>query len=136
MEPTPETPPIRVLVVDDHAGFRAAVRSMLSVDGRMNVVLEAPSAEVAFDMLAALENDADRPQLVLIDVNMAGMNGMVAAARLMAEHPGVRVVVASTAPMALLPPLPDHPDVTFIPKDELEPDTMWRWATRPDLPFN
>jgi CheY-like chemotaxis protein len=130
MERAQEPSPVRVLVVDDHAGFRAAVRSMLSVDGRMDVCLSVPSAEAAFDALAADEPAVAVPDLVLIDVNMAGMNGMVAAVRLVAQYPGLRVVVSSTAPPANLPPLPEHPDVMFVPKDELDADALWHWATR------
>lgn len=115
------------MVVDDHAGFRAAVGSLLDVDGRMVVSGEASSVEEA---LASL-NDAtadDLPDLVLMDVNMGGVNGMVGAAEVVARWPQVRVAVCSTAHRASLPPLPDHPNVMFVPKDELDPDALWRWV--------
>lgn len=117
------------MVVDDHAGFRAAVRSLLAVDGRMVVCDEASSVEDALARLAAATAD-DLPDLVLMDVNMGGVNGMVGAAAVVAQWPQVMVVVCSTAHRASLPPLPKHPNVMFVPKDELDPDALWHWVCR------
>lgn len=119
----------RVWIVDDHAGFRRAVEALLSVDGRMQVTASMTSAEDALDALARIR-DADReavPDLIVMDVNMSGMNGMDAAARILCHHPGIRVVVCSTMPATLLPPLPSHADAVFVPKDEIDPDALWAW---------
>ncbi|MCC3290237.1 MULTISPECIES: response regulator transcription factor [unclassified Arthrobacter] len=62
------SPPIDVVVVDDHAIFRSGLRADL--DARINVVAEADSVETA---IAAIT--ARRPAVVLLDVHLPGGNG-------------------------------------------------------------
>ncbi|MEO6340551.1 MAG: ATP-binding protein, partial [Caulobacteraceae bacterium] len=72
--------PLRILVVDDHAMSRRALALMLEPTGAMVTV--ADSAEHALDQLKA-----ERFDVVLMDVNMAGLDGLTATRRLRA-HPG------------------------------------------------
>ncbi|MEX2241238.1 MAG: response regulator transcription factor [Burkholderiales bacterium] len=82
--------PLRVLLVDDHALVRAGMRSLLQDLPDVEVVAEAGDGAEA---LAAAERE--RPDVVLLDIAMKGMNGLEAAARLRERLPGVKVIILS-----------------------------------------
>jgi DNA-binding NarL/FixJ family response regulator len=82
--------PLRVLLVDDHALVRAGMRSLLQDLPDIEVVAEAGDGAEA---LAAAERE--RPDVVLMDIAMKGMNGLEAAARLRERLPGVKVIILS-----------------------------------------
>jgi DNA-binding NarL/FixJ family response regulator len=80
--------PVRVVVADDHPVYRDGLAILLgSVDG-IAVVGTAATGEQA--VAAALEH---RPDVVVMDVQMPGLNGIEATRRLTTEAPGVGVVV-------------------------------------------
>jgi two-component system invasion response regulator UvrY len=82
---------VRVLVVDDQAPFLRAARSVVAATAGFEVVGEAESGEQA----VALVDELD-PQLVLMDINLPGINGIEATRRITAAHPGVVVLLLST----------------------------------------
>lgn len=77
-----------VLVVDDHALFRAGLLAVLSAMDDVDVVGEAANGE---DAVAAVESM--QPQVVLMDLRMPGIGGLAATARIAERHPEVAVVV-------------------------------------------
>ena len=80
--------PIRVLLVDDHAMIRQALRSYLSTYySDIEVVGEAGSGEEALQAVQMLS-----PSVVVMDINMPGLNGIEATARIKVTHPRVRIV--------------------------------------------
>jgi DNA-binding NarL/FixJ family response regulator len=83
-----------VLIVDDHAGFREAAREMLEVDG-FAVVGEASDAATA--MIAA---ETLRPAVVLLDIQLPGLDGFAAAAMLAALPDPPAVVLISSREVA------------------------------------
>lgn len=82
--------PIRVLIADDHALFRAGVRALLGSLGTVEVVGEAQTGEGA--VAAALEL---QPDVILMDVGMPDMNGIEATRRVLAASPAIGVVIVS-----------------------------------------
>jgi DNA-binding NarL/FixJ family response regulator len=82
--------PIRVLVADDHALFRAGVRKLLQSFEGVEVVGEAGDGQEALEL-----SGARRPDVLLMDIGMPGLNGVEAAARLTREGPRPRVVILS-----------------------------------------
>lgn len=84
-------PPVPVLVVDDHPEFRAAARAVVESTGRFVMAGEAASGEDGVAMAAEL-----RPGLVLMDVNLPGIDGIEATRRLLAEAPATVVILCST----------------------------------------
>jgi DNA-binding NarL/FixJ family response regulator len=79
-----------VLIVDDHAGFRAGARALLEAEG-FEVLGEAADGEAAVEQARRL-----RPQVVLLDVQLPGIDGFAVAERLAAEPAAPAVVLISS----------------------------------------
>jgi CheY-like chemotaxis protein len=103
-----------VLVVDDHAGFRESVRALLEAEG-FQVVGEAADGLEALTEAAAL-----RPAVVLLDVQLPGLDGLAVAAALAARpHPPVVVLTSSRDASAYGPRLARAAARGFIAKADL-----------------
>ncbi len=83
--------PIRVLVVDDHPTMRYGLKVFLSAQPDMVCVGEAKSGEMAIKMCRDL-----RPDVVLIDVVMPGMDGPTAIACIRSEMPDIHLIALTT----------------------------------------
>ncbi|MFM8575932.1 MAG: response regulator transcription factor, partial [Limnohabitans sp.] len=83
---TPNTP-IRLLVVDDHNLIRRGLIALLGQDARLQVVGEAGDASQALHVAARL-----KPDLILLDNHLPGVQGVDAIADLRQAVPGVRIV--------------------------------------------
>jgi DNA-binding NarL/FixJ family response regulator len=81
---------VRVLVADDHALFRAGVRKLLQSFEGIQVVGEAADGHEALRL-----SGTERPDVLLMDIGMPGLNGVEAAARLTREGPRPRVIILS-----------------------------------------
>lgn len=79
---------IRVMLVDDHAIMRAGVRALIRAEADMDVVGEAEDGASALTMAADLQ-----PDVVVMDLNMPGMNGIAATRRITSDYPQIRVLV-------------------------------------------
>jgi two-component system, LytTR family, response regulator len=78
----PESPPLRVLIVDDESFGRDVVRHMLRSHADVTIVGEAANGTRALE-----EIRAKRPDLVFLDINMPKMNGLEILAALAKENP-------------------------------------------------
>lgn len=85
--------PIRVLIADDHAVVRRGLKSFLDTEPDIEVVAEATDGASAVDLAAA-----HRPDVVLMDLVMPGLNGIEATRRIMAALPETRVIVLTSYP--------------------------------------
>lgn len=81
-------PPLRLLLVDDHALFREGLASLLSYQGDFSVVGEAEDADTAVARARDL-----RPDIVLMDIELPGESGVHATHRLKTELPETIVVM-------------------------------------------
>jgi DNA-binding NarL/FixJ family response regulator len=81
-------PPLRLLLVDDHALFREGLVSLLSYQDDFAVVGEAEDAEGAITEARTLE-----PDIILMDIELPGEDGVCATQRLKTELPTVTVVM-------------------------------------------
>jgi DNA-binding NarL/FixJ family response regulator len=82
---------VRVLVVDDQEPFRRAMEAVVEETEGFVVVGSAATGEESLTAAAAL-----RPQLVLMDVNLPGIDGIEASRRLTSQPDGPVVVLLST----------------------------------------
>ncbi len=108
---------IPVLIVDDQALFRRAASTVVKVTPGFEVVGEAESGEAAVELVEHL-----RPRLVLMDINMGGINGIEAARRITGAHPDVAVVLLSTYQADDLPADASASGMAaYVNKDEFGP---------------
>jgi DNA-binding NarL/FixJ family response regulator len=81
---------VRVLLADDHTLVRAGLRKLLESMPDYQVVGEAGDGVALLELAATL-----RPNLVLMDIAMPGLNGLETTARLLKAQPDVRVLILS-----------------------------------------
>jgi DNA-binding NarL/FixJ family response regulator len=78
------------VLADDHALVRAGFRTLLESLAGVHVVADANDGREALRLI-----EEHRPDIVLMDVSMPGMNGLEATAQATAEFPAVRVIILS-----------------------------------------
>lgn len=83
--------PARLLLVDDHPVVREGIAALLAGEPDLTIVGQAASGEAAIALSRQL-----RPDLVLMDLRMPGMDGADAVAAILAEAPAIVVVVLTT----------------------------------------
>lgn len=107
--------PVRVLCVDDQFCFRGALRELVAATPGLIHVGEAGSGEAAISSVQAL-----RPDLVVMDVSMPGMDGFDAA-KVLVEGRRDLVVILISARSVDPPPgfAPRGGEIAFVPKEEL-----------------
>lgn len=81
---------IQVLLADDHRMFREGLRVLLEAEEDIEVVGEASNSEEVIQQTRSL-----KPNIVVMDINMPGVNGLNATHRLVQEDPNVKVVILS-----------------------------------------
>lgn len=91
LEPSPDRPPVRVLLVDDHTAVREGLREILRETPGVEVVGEAADGREAIARAQAL-----RPDVIVMDVSMPGVDGVEATRRILADHPWIRIYGFST----------------------------------------
>ncbi len=118
---------MEVLVVDDQAPFRFAARNVIRLTAGFELAGEAATGEDG----VAMANDL-HPDLVLMDINMPGINGIEATRQLLAQAPETVVFLCSTYSLVDLPPgAPDSGAVAYVNKEALGPAVLRRlWDAR------
>lgn len=115
---------VRVVVVDDHRGYRSLVAEVIEATPGFGIQGTAGSWADARQLMSS----DSPPDLVLMDVNLGEESGVVAAAELVETWPDIRVVLISTMDAADLPPESAKAS-GFLPKSQLSPSTIeaaWR----------
>jgi CheY-like chemotaxis protein len=111
---------VRVLIVDDQVAFRRAAQAVVESADSFVVVGAVESAE---EGLAAV--DHLRPHLVLMDVNLPGIDGLEASRRLRESHPSVKVILLSSYDEAEFADLTaDCGAAAYVPKAAFGPDRL------------
>ena len=112
---------VRVLIVDDQAPFRLAARMVVDATDGFEVVAEAETGEASVEMVRELS-----PDLVLMDVNLPGINGLDATRQILAERAGpVIVLLLSTYEEAeYAPRAAECGAAAYIPKAVFGPDRL------------
>lgn len=120
--------PVRVLIVDDQKPFREASRMVVEMTDGFEVVGEAENGEQAVDLAAGVQ-----PDLVLMDVQMPGIDGIEATRRIMKLNIPPRVLVMSTHESGSYEaPAIAAGAIAFLPKSEFSMEALeetWAAAT-------
>jgi DNA-binding NarL/FixJ family response regulator len=82
--------PVRVILADDHTLVRAGIRALLEKMPGVEVVGEASDGREVLKLVGT-----HRPDVVLMDIAMPGLNGLEASARMAKEFPDARVIILS-----------------------------------------
>lgn len=82
---------IRILAVDDHALLRRGIAALVNAESDMKLVAEAVSGEEAIQQFKK-----HRPNVTLMDLQMAGMSGIEAIIAIRSDFPQARIVILTT----------------------------------------
>jgi len=82
---------IRILAVDDHALLRKGLAAVINAELDLKLVAEASNGEDAVEKFRA-----HHPDVVLMDLQMPGLNGIEATNRILSEFPDARIIVLTT----------------------------------------
>jgi DNA-binding NarL/FixJ family response regulator len=118
-------PSIRVLVVDDQRPFRDAAAHVVAASDGFEVVGQAESGEEAVRLTAELE-----PDLVLMDLNLPGIDGLEATRQILAAREPRPAVIALSTDSGLAIKALASGAVAFVAKEEFDPDSLAdAWAS-------
>ena len=131
-QPESASTTVTVLVVDDQPPFRDAARAVLERLSGFALIGEADSGEAAIEQVAALH-----PDLVLMDINMGGIDGIEATVAITAANPLTKVVLLSTYDLSDLPPSARTSGaVAYVNKDDFGGRALRRlWEAGGDPSF-
>jgi DNA-binding NarL/FixJ family response regulator len=78
----------KIILVDDHSGFREGMKLLIEMEGLGEVIAEAENGQVFIDLLESLD-----PDLVIMDIEMPVMGGVEAIRKAMIIRPGLKILV-------------------------------------------
>jgi DNA-binding NarL/FixJ family response regulator len=112
---------VRVLIVDDQEPFRLAARMVVDATDGFEVVGEAETGEASVEMARELS-----PDLVLMDVNLPGINGLDATRQILAEHadPVIVLLLSTYEEEEYAPRAAECGAAAYIPKAVFGPDRL------------
>jgi DNA-binding NarL/FixJ family response regulator len=88
---SPDTKPIGVLAVDDHALLREGIAALVNAESDMKLVAEASNGKEAIEKFRL-----HRPDVTLMDLQMPALNGIEAIIGIRSEFPNARIIVLTT----------------------------------------
>jgi len=119
---------VRVLIVDDQEPFRMAARMVVEATDGFEVVGESPTGEGSVEAAKDL-----KPDLVLMDVNLPGINGLEATRQILSQSNSVVILLLSTyEEEEYAPRAAECGASAYIPKSSFSPERLadaWAAAT-------
>jgi len=82
--------PLRILIADDHPLFRKGMRTLLTATADTEVIGEATTGQEVIELAAALQ-----PDVILMDLQMPGINGIEATRQILHTSPHIRILVVT-----------------------------------------
>jgi len=83
------------MIVDDHDMVRIGLRTYLMLEPRFEVIAEESNGQSAIDKLATYSEES-RPDIILMDLMMPGMNGIEATRAIIAKYPAMKIVMLTS----------------------------------------
>jgi two-component system, NarL family, response regulator DegU len=80
--------PVKVMIVDDHNLVREGLKAVFAQGDEIDVVGEAGSGEEAIEMVEKV-----KPDVILMDISMPGINGIQATKQIRDKHPDAKIVI-------------------------------------------
>jgi two-component system invasion response regulator UvrY len=119
---------VPVLIVDDQAPFRTVARTVVALAPGFSVVAEAETGEQALELADELQ-----PELVLMDINLPGINGIEATRRIVDADASTVVILLSTYTQDDLPAdARSCGAAAYVHKEDMSPALIRRiWDERP-----
>jgi two-component system invasion response regulator UvrY len=115
---------IDVLIVDDQEAFRSVARTVVAASRGFTVAAEAATGEQAVELSMSVQ-----PDIVLMDINLPGINGLQATSRIVSASPQVRVLLMSTYRIEDLPAdARESGAVGYVHKEDLSPALLRDFA--------
>ena len=112
--------PVRVLIVDDQEPFRMAARLVVEATDEFEVAGEAESGEASVELAKEL-----KPDLVLMDVNLPGINGLDATRQILDDgDPPVVLLLSTYEEAEYAPRAAECGAAAYIPKAVFGPDRL------------
>ena len=115
------TPPISVLIVDDHPVVRRGLRVLLEVAGGIEVAGEAGDGDTALALAAE-----HTPDVILLDLKLPGMDGIAVLCALKARDSAARVLVLTSATEPALASLALRSGAAGVIYKDVDPDALVR----------
>ncbi len=81
---------IRILLADDHTLLREGLHALIDEQPDMTVIAKAEDGRTTVELAAKM-----RPDIIVMDISMPGMNGMEATRQILAKDPGIKVLALS-----------------------------------------
>jgi two-component system invasion response regulator UvrY len=115
---------VDVLIVDDQEAFRSVARTVVAASRGFSVAAEAVTGEEAVELSKSVQ-----PDIVLMDINLPGIDGLQATARIVSASPQVRVLLMSTYRIEDLPAdARDCGASAYVHKEDLSPALLRAFA--------
>jgi DNA-binding NarL/FixJ family response regulator len=112
--------PVRVLIVDDQEPFRMAARLVVEATEGFDVAGEAETGEESVELAEEL-----KPDLVLMDVNLPGINGLDATRQILdGDHEPVVLLLSTYEEAEYAPRAAECGAAAYIPKAVFGPDRL------------
>ena len=81
---------IRIIIADDHHLIREGLKALLEKEPDMSVIDDAADGQAAFEMVRI-----SKPDIVIMDISMSGLNGIETTKKIISKVPGVKVIALS-----------------------------------------
>jgi len=105
---------IKILLVDDHTVLREGLKALLNSEDDLHVIGDAGSGREALQMIDTL-----RPDVVVTDISMPGLNGIETTRQLRARHSALKIIILSM-----------HEDQAYV-TEALQAGAMVMWSNKP-----